>query len=1095
MIEKNTVDLLSKGMGWHRLLCIWLVLLLVWNTAMSQKLPYAPFARTAQFVGAAISEKDWYNWCVSPIQGKDGKIHIFSSRWPASEGMDGWYGDNAEIAHFVGDRPEGPFTYVSKVVTTAMFPDRKTMAGPHNPRVSEVDGKYILMYICQNPSARGKQRVGMMIADRLEGPWRFAGKHGGIMVDPSANPKHWTYNAAIGADNPTFLKIGKKYYIYYKCGTPNHMDAKYGYAVSNKLEGPYTLCDSPITDNVSYIEDAHAYHYKDNYYLLTTDNLGGNTGIYGALILWQSKTGLDFKLTDAQIAMGTIFDYWGTPKDKSELERKYPKRFIRDPSGKLERPAILLIDGKPAYLYAVADVNIHGGEVSESYVFKIDPDTPQQTYSLWYKQPAADWMKSALPIGNGRIGAMIFGGVEQEHIQFNDKTLWAGSSTQRGNYHNFGDIFIDFNHAAPTGYIRRLNLSEALAEVSYKSDRVTYRREYLASNPDNVIAMRFTADRKGMISFRLRLDDAHKGQMTVKNNEITIGGKLDLLLYSATLSVLLEKGTLTTDDKTITVNNADAVTLILSAGTDYDPQSPTYLTDKDWRNNLNQTLQYSVNKGYANIRKDHISDYRSLFDRVMLNVGDATPTVPTDELIKSYTKGQYNPALDVLFFQYGRYLAISSSRAGLDLPSNLQGLWNNSLNPPWGSDIHSNINIQMNYWLAEPANLPECHEPFINYIYNEAMLLKSWRNMAAELNCRGWAMKTQNNIFGYSDFTWNRPANGWYCMHIWDKYLFNPDRDYLEKKAYPVMKTACQFWLDRLIVDDDGSLVAPHEWSPEHGPSESGIAYAQQIIADLFANTIEAGKILGNDGDFVGELENTYKRLDKGLKIGDKGLLREWKYTNDDMNDKHRHVSHLMALHPAKAVSPMLNPEYAEAARKSLDARGDGGTGWSRVWKIAFWARLLDGNRAHKLLMSALELSDESGTDYMNAGGVYENLFDSHPPFQIDGNLGATACMTEMLLQSHLKELHLLPALPDAWSRGEIRGLRARGAFNVNIRWADHRLTSAEINSRQGGECRIRTSVPVSVKGANIRSEKDDKGYYVTVIPTLQGKTYQLTAD
>jgi len=337
------------------------------------KIPYSSMALTAKFIGPAISQSDWFNWCVSPIQGKDGKIHVFSSRWPATEGMDGWYGKNAEIAHFVGDKPEGPFTYVNTVVTSSMLPDPETMSGPHNSRIVAVDGKYILMYICQNPSANGTQRVGMMIANKLEGPWRFAGENGGIMVSPSTDPGHWTYKAAIGADNPTFLKIGKKYYIYYKCGTPHHMDAKYGYAVSDKLEGPYTLCDAPITDNVSYIEDAHAFQYKKNYYLLTTDNLGGNTGIFGDLILWKSKTGLDFKLADAKIAMGNMFDYWGTAQDHKQLETK-TQRFIRDHSGKLERPAILLINGKPSYLYAVGDVNINGGPVAESYVFKINWD-------------------------------------------------------------------------------------------------------------------------------------------------------------------------------------------------------------------------------------------------------------------------------------------------------------------------------------------------------------------------------------------------------------------------------------------------------------------------------------------------------------------------------------------------------------------------------------------------------------------------------------------------------------------------------------------------------------------------------------------------
>ncbi|ANI88323.1 hypothetical protein A9P82_02790 [Arachidicoccus ginsenosidimutans] len=336
------------------------------------KIPYSVMSLSAQYIGTAISDSNWYNWCISPLQTKDGKIHIFGSRWPKKDGMEGWTGPKAEIAHFVSDKPEGPFKYVGTIMKTAMLPDTTVMAGPHNPRLEYVDGKYILLYICQNPTIGSKgQRIGMMIADNINGPWRFAGNNKGIMVEPSKDPSHWTYNAAIGADNPAFLKIGKKYYIYYKCGTPEQMKAKYGYAVSDKLEGPYVLCDEPITDNVSYLEDAQAFAYKKNYYLLTADNLGGNTGIYGDLILWKSATGLSFKLADAQIAMGNIFDYWGTPQQKDALLNN-KRTFVRDVTGKFERPAVLFIKGKPAYFYAVADVNIHGLSVSESYIFKIN---------------------------------------------------------------------------------------------------------------------------------------------------------------------------------------------------------------------------------------------------------------------------------------------------------------------------------------------------------------------------------------------------------------------------------------------------------------------------------------------------------------------------------------------------------------------------------------------------------------------------------------------------------------------------------------------------------------------------------------------------
>lgn len=336
-------------------------------------LPYSQMALTAKLIGPAVEEKDWFNWCVSPMIGKDKKVHIFSSRWPKADGMEGWSENDAEIAHFVADRPEGPFRYLNSVLKSDMFVDRSTMLGPHNPRLEYVDGKYVLLYICQNPSKPGQMRIGMMTADELDGPWCFAGKENGILLDASCDPSHWTYNAKIGVCNPAFLKIKEKYYIYFSCITQPHALANhsYGYAVADKLEGPYQLCDSPVTDNISYIEDAQAFSVGDKYYLLTTDNFGKNTGVFGNLILWQSKNGVQFKLKDAKIAMGTLFDYWGSKSDQEKL-MKTPGLFVRSTSGKLERPAILQIDGTPAYLYAVGDVNLEGGTVSKSYVFKVE---------------------------------------------------------------------------------------------------------------------------------------------------------------------------------------------------------------------------------------------------------------------------------------------------------------------------------------------------------------------------------------------------------------------------------------------------------------------------------------------------------------------------------------------------------------------------------------------------------------------------------------------------------------------------------------------------------------------------------------------------
>lgn len=341
-----------------------------------RKLEYAPMAHKLQFIGPAISEKDWFNWCVSPIQGKDGKIHVFTSRWPANYGMEGWSEKDAEIAHFIGDSPEGPFKYMSTVLTSDMFPFPERMSAPHNSRVEEVDGKYILLYIYQDPSAGNTlskriMRTGMMIADDLNGPWRFVGDQGGMIIEPSSDPNHWTYQAVIGTENPAFEKIGDKYYVYFKAARPTQLDAKYGYAVADQLEGPYIMCDGPITDNISYVEDTDAFSYDGKHYLLTTDNMGGNSGVYGALILWESDSGKEFKLKDAKIGAGTIYDYWGTTEDHEKLH-KIPNRFIRSDSGKLERPSVLFIDGKPSYLYAVGGVNIQGAPVSESYIFKLD---------------------------------------------------------------------------------------------------------------------------------------------------------------------------------------------------------------------------------------------------------------------------------------------------------------------------------------------------------------------------------------------------------------------------------------------------------------------------------------------------------------------------------------------------------------------------------------------------------------------------------------------------------------------------------------------------------------------------------------------------
>ena len=826
-----------------------------------------------------------------------------------------------------------------------------------------------------------------------------------------------------------------------------------------------------------------------------------------------------------------------------------------------------------ALLSALPTLDAQGREASP--IRGISAYTPKNANTLWYTTSAeaagADypWMEYALPLGNGELGCMIFGGVAREELQFNEKTLWSGPANVVGSasgnrtFMNMGSLFVANNDAGiltdgVSDYVRYLDIEEGIAGVEYvTASGAKHTRKYLSSAPDQVIAALYKSEGGTMdLTFSLAPGkNINASEVVYEGCTASFSGAMTVK-YATRLHIVADKdATVTTTAEGISVKGATEVTFYLKGATNFNGDMEVldnYFTEEsieDIDNKVKKCIDKAAAKGFAKVEKAHVADFTAITKRMTFDLGLTTPVVDTKTLIDNYypnnqdgnSKENDHLFLEQLYFHYGRYLAISSNRKPIAAPNNLQGIWNDrDVDSPWNSDVHTNINIQMNYWPTEITNLSDLHKPFVNFIIRGAQS-EGWKKVGERYNDgHGWSVLTESSLYN-SMSTWGDNylvANVWYTSHLWTHYRYTQDKEFL-KKAFPVMWSAAEFWFHRLIEDrgfdntkdeqervrnyhtpyifePDGTLVAPNEFSAEQhdNQTEDGTAHAQQMIYYLFQNVKEAIDILGakklglTPGD-IAKLDYYLEKTDRGLhtevytgawgdtyngvKKGDV-LLREWKYTPFDIsNDRgHRHMSHVMALFPMDQITP--ESEYFVPAVNSLKLRGDAATGWSMGWKVNLWARAQDGDHAHLIIKNALKHSTSYGVNAW-AGGIYYNLFDSHAPFQIDGNFGVCSGVAEMLMQSAHGYINILPALPKVWeAQGTVTGMKAMGNFTVDFNWKDGKCQQVTIVSHAGAPLRLRctrgtdiTKASITVNGKKVKAEVDEHG--IATIPCKKGRT------